>query len=381
MESKWLGRGKAYYNAYKTNHKGININKRYLVIESDDWGSVRMPSIETLKGLMAKGLDLTGGDSNRYNLNDSLAGKGDLTALFETLNKYKDQNNKPAVFTAVSLVANPDFHKIKEHGFTTYYYEPFTKTLERYHGDGAAYQLWQEGIRHHIFVPQFHAREHINIAEWMRALQCRDKETLLAFEQGLWGFNNMKNLASGISFQAAFDFYNPEDLDIQALSIKEGLDLFEKLFGYRASFFVPPNGPFNNSLEKVAADCGIKYMSASKIQIEPQGNGVNKKHFHWLGQKNKYHQLYITRNCFFEPSQEGKEWVSSCLNDMANAFRWHKPAVISSHRVNYIGALNPKNRESGLKQLEQLLTAMLNKWPDIEFCTSNELGDLIAENK
>jgi hypothetical protein len=364
-----------------SNLPGWRTKRKIVVIESDDWGSVRMPSIEILKGLMAKGLDLTGGDSNRYNLNDSLAGKEDLIALFETLTKYKDQNNKPAVFTAVSLVANPDFKKIKEQGFTTYYHEPFTKTLERYYGDDSAYQLWKEGIRQHIFVPQFHAREHINIGEWMRALQSGDKETVLAFEQGVWGFNNMKNLVSGISYQAAFDLYNPEDLSIQALSIKEGLALFEELFGYKAGFFVPPNGPFNNSLEKVAAEGGIRYMSASKIQIEPQGNGVNKKHLHWLGQKNKYNQLYITRNCFFEPSQEGKDWVSACLNDIATAFRWNKPAVISSHRVNYIGELNPKNRESGLKQLDQLLATMLTKWPDIEFCTSNELGDIMAASK
>jgi hypothetical protein len=364
-----------------SNLPGWRTKRKIVVIESDDWGSVRMPSLAVLQGLIAKGLDLTGGDSNRYNLNDSLAGKEDLTALFETLGQYKDRNNKPAVFTAVSLVANPDFHKIKEHDFTAYYHEPFTQTLQRYYGDDSAYQLWKEGIRHRIFVPQFHAREHINIAEWMRALHARDKETLLAFEQGLWGFNNMKNLASGISYQAAFDLYNPADLSIQASSIKEGLILFDKLFGYKASFFVPPNGPFNNALEKVAAEGGIKYMSASKIQIEPQGNGVNKKHLHWLGQKNKHNQLYITRNCFFEPSQEGKDWVNACLNDIETAFRWNKPAVISSHRVNYIGALNPKNRESGLKQLKQLLTAITTRWPDIEFCTSNELGDTMAASK
>ena len=364
-----------------SNLPGWRTNRKIVVIESDDWGSVRMPSLQVFKTLTEEGLDLTGGDSKRYNLYDTLADKNDLTALFETLTSFKDQRRQSPVFTAVSVVANPDFQKIKEDNFKTYFPEPFTKTLQRYHGDMAAYQLWKEGIQQKIFVPQFHAREHLNIAEWMRALQARDNETSLAFEQGMWGFNNKPIADASISYQAAFDLYDPADLEVQAQSIKEGLTLFEELFGYRATFFVPPNGPFNNALEKIAAENGIRYMSASKIQLEPQGIGTNKKVYHWLGQQNQHSQLYITRNCFFEPSQEGKEWVSSCLSDIATAFRWNKPAVISSHRVNYIGSLYPENRERGLKQLKLLLQSIVKTWPSAEFCTSSELGDIIAASR
>lgn len=363
-----------------SNLPGWRTTRKIVVIESDDWGSVRMPSLKSYEKLMAEGLQLAG-ESKRYNNNDTLASDADLSALFETLSKFKDKNNRPAVFTAVSLVANPDFQKIKDNHFSEYFYEPFNKTLEKYYGDNTAFNLWKEGIQHKIFIPQFHAREHLNVAEWMRALQQGDREARLAFDQGLWGFNNKPVANSSISFQAAFDLYEPNDLAMQAASIKEGLDLFENLFGYRASFFVPPNGPFNNSLEKVAADGGIQYMSASKMQIEPVGYGNTKKVVHWLGKKNEHGQLYITRNCFFEPSQEGKDWVNGCLSNISSAFRWNKPAVISSHRVNYIGALNISNRKGGLAQLSQLLQSIVQKWPDVEFCTSNELGDIIAGSK
>lgn len=144
---------------------------------------------------------------------------------------------------------------------------------------------------------------------------------------------------------------------------------------------MPPNGPFNNELEEVAALGGIKYMSASKIQSEPQGQGLQKKRIHWLGQKNLNGQYYITRNCFFEPSAEGKDWVGSCMNDIENAFKWRKPAVISSHRVNYIGGLMEKNRTNGLQQLKNLLNRIQEKWTHVEFMTSSQLGDLISRNK
>lgn len=371
---------KSRLNRNLSNLPGWRTNRKIVVIESDDWGSVRMPSLKAYNKLMADGLELAG-ESKRYNINDTLANHTDLSLLFETLSKYKDKNNRSPVFTAVCVVANPDFQKIKAHNFSHYYYEPFTATLERYYGDNSSFELWKEGISQKIFIPQFHGREHLNVAEWMRALQQGNREARLAFDKGLWGFNNRPTNHSSISYQAAFDLYEPGDLAVQADAIKEGLALFENLFGYKASFFVPPNGPFNTSLEQVAAKCGVKYMSASKIQLEPVGYGKNKKLLHWLGQKNSHDQLYITRNCFFEPSDEGKHWVNSCVENITSAFRWNKPAVISSHRVNYIGALDTTNRERGLTQLSQLLQLIIQKWPDVEFCSSDELGDIMAISK
>jgi hypothetical protein len=119
-------------------------------------------------------------------------------------------------------------------------------------------------------------------------------------------------------------------------------------------------------------------MSTSKIQQEPMGEGKTRMVYHYIGQKNRLGQIYLTRNCFFEPSQPGRDWVDSCLNDIRIAFRCRKPAVISSHRVNYIGALDPKNRESGLRQLSALLKSILQQWPDVEFMTSDELGQFIS---
>jgi hypothetical protein len=363
-----------------SNMPGWRTNRRLIIIESDDWGSIRMPSLKAYRYLEENGIDVIGGDAKRYNQNDTLANQEDLCALFETLNGCKDKNRRAAVITAVSVVANPDFNRIKENNFQEYFHEPFTKTLEKYHGDSKAYDLWKEGIQNKIFLPQFHGREHLNIAVWMRALQSKDKEALLAFEAGIWGYNIKPNFNGSLSFQAAYDYYDPNDLVIQAASIKSGLSLFEDLFGYKATFFVPPNGPFNNQLEKVAAEAGIKYISASKIQLEPQGQGKIKKRLHWLGQKNNNDQIYITRNCFFEPSYEGRDWVNSCLSDISVSFKWNKPAVISSHRVNFIGGLNASNRDRGLKELKALLNAILNKWPDVEFLSSSELGDLIKSS-
>jgi hypothetical protein len=354
-----------------SNIPGWTTKRKLVVFESDDWGSIRMPSIDAFNYLKGKGLDLESGDSLRYNINDTLENADDLSELFQTLSKFKDINENHPKFTAIGLVANPDFEKIKSNKFENYFWEPFTTTLERYNHK-ETFNLYNEGISKGIFIPQFHGREHINIAVWMRDLKNQNKQALLAFNNGMWGFNTKRPFQ--IDYQAAFNLEKIDDLIIQEESIATGLKLFEELFGYKASFFVPPNGPFNNKLEKVAADKGIKFMSASKKQIEPQGEGINKTKFHWLGQKNKHKQRYLTRNCFFEPSDSSKDWVNSCLFEIENSFKWKKPAVISTHRVNFIGGLNEQNRKHGLNELNNLIASILLKWPDIEFISSDQLG-------
>ncbi|SMO50031.1 hypothetical protein SAMN06265379_10240 [Saccharicrinis carchari] len=360
-----------------SNMPGFRTKRKLVVIESDDWGSIRMPNNKVFDKLIDAGIDLND-EGFRFNKYDSLATTEDLTRLFDLLSSHKDAAGRPAVFTPVAVVANPDFDKIRDNKFKTYHYEPFTDTLKKYPGCELSFKLWQEGIRKGIFVPQFHGREHLNVMPWLKALRLGHKNSHLAFDNRMWGISTANDRDIRLEFQAAFDFIDPQDIQYQKEVIKSGLDLFEELLGYRATFFVPPNGPFSKQLEPVCVESGIKYLSASKIQTEPLGNGKSRKRIHWPGQKSSSGLSYLTRNCFFEPSDVGKDWVSSCLNEISSAFKWRKPAVISTHRVNYIGALHIQNRENGLKQLNTLLTQMITRWPDVEFVTSEELGRIVT---
>ena len=357
---------------------GKSVKEKYVIIESDDWGSIRMPSLAALKRLKSKGLSLESGYSKRYNNTDTLASKKDFECLYEVLSKHKDVDGNSPLFTALSLVANPDFDKIKANNFTKYEYEPFPKTLKKY-GEADALPMWKEGIDNNLFYPEFHGREHLNVNVWMRALQAGDKPTKLAFDEGLWAIKT--ETAYNINYQAAFDVQKKSDIEDQKQIISDGLELFEKLHGYKARYIVPPNGAFNNQLLETAAQNGIDFYGASKIQNEPQGQGNHKKALHWLGKINKFDQTTITRNAFFEPNEIGMYGVEDCLKSIHYAFKWNKPAVISSHRTNYIGVHNPKNREKGLRELDELLFRILKQWPDVKFITSTKLGEIISNKK
>ncbi|WP_246392247.1 hypothetical protein [Microbacter margulisiae] len=364
-----------------SNIPGWRTKRKIVVIESDDWGSVYMPDKKSLEALKTKGVPLT----THYVNNDTLESNEDMEMLFDVLRNHKDATGRAVVMTGVNVVANPDFEKISANGFTKYEYELFTETAKHFPGCDRIYDLWQQGIRERLLVPVFHGREHLNVQRWMRLLQKENETVRLAFEYGMSALSKGLHDERLPDLRAAFDIDTPNDLPYLHAVIITGMNAFEKLFGYRSSFFIPTNGPFNNSLEEITASEGVKYIGTGKIQSEPLGDGKYKKHFRYIGKCNKHGQIYLTRNCFFEPNSWEQardwDWVSACLKEIDIAFHCHKPATISSHRVNYMGTIHSENRANGLKKLDILLSEIIKRWPEVEFMTSMELGDLIAKRK
>jgi len=126
---------------------------------------------------------------------------------------------------------------------------------------------------------------------------------------------------------------------------------------------------------------GIEYIQGSTIQLIPlkvDGTKDFVSKWHYFGELNRHNQIFLMRNCDFEPSWDHNvDWVDTCLSEIATAFRWKKPATISTHRLNYIGYIDEKNRDNNLKLLSLLLGEILKRWPDAEFKTSVELGEYI----
>ena len=127
---------------YIKNLPGFHTKRKIVVIESDDWGSNRMPSQEAFEALKSRKII---NDNNRYDRYDTLAGENDLKMLFEVLNSVRDKNGDPAKITAVSVVANPDYEKIAESGFKEYHYELFTDSLRK-RNENNVLELWKKGI-------------------------------------------------------------------------------------------------------------------------------------------------------------------------------------------------------------------------------------------
>lgn len=73
--------------------------------------------------------------------------------------------------------------------------------------------------------------------------------------------------------------------------------------------------------------------------------------------------------------------MSVCLDNIDAAFRWHAPAMISTHRVNFAGAIEPTHRNQSLNDLRELLTEIVKRWPDAEFVSGADMLNVLFKGK
>lgn len=360
-----------------SNAIGWRTKRKIVVIESDDWGSIRTRSKKDYDTMLAKGLSVDRSNFGRF---DALESNVDIQNLFEVLNRHKDSTGRSAVFTPMCIVANPDFEKIKNSDFEHYHYESFVETCKRYPGHDKVHDLWLEGIRQRLFVPALHGREHLSVSRWMNLLKTGNEGMIAAFRHESFGGTFFK----GKEIPEYLGAFHPDlasDIPHLQKILEDAVSLFESICGYKPTHFIAPNREGPKELDATLAAAGVKYLTMSKLRRYPLGNEKYGREFHWMGKKNSLGQIMITRNCGFEPSDPMHiDWVSSCLYEIENAFKWKKPAVISSHRVNYVGFINQENADYGLKELDRLLFQVIQKWPEVEFMTSTELGKIILDN-
>ena len=355
------------------NLPGRSIHRKIVVIECDDWGGIRTPSGEVYAKLAEKWLV---NNDCRYRL-DTMATSTDLEQLFEVLEKERGSDGRAAVVTPVCNVANPDFEKIRQAEFKEYHYEPFTKTLESYNRGGRVMELWMEGMERGIFVPELHGREHLTVQLWLQNLRKGNRDLLYAFDQGYVSLElaDMKPGASG--FRAEFFFNNRKQLPFLENSITSGAALFKEVFGYVPRVFVPSNAIFHPDLESKVASAGIKYLNVWHMNPVPDAKGGLRMKYYRNGKKASSGVTYYIRNCAFEPSEPTYKGVEPTLQQIQAAFRWGKPAIISTHRVNFVGGIDPANRKKGLSELKILLQEIITRWPDTEFRSSADLFKII----
>lgn len=356
------------------NIQGRRIKRKLIVFESDDWGSERIPSKGALQNLENAGISL---GSNPFNFLDSLETEDDLSALFDTLHSFRDRYGNHPSITANCVTANPDFEKIRESRFRAYFYESITRSYSRKKGCVNSLRIIQEGIKEGIFRPQFHGREHLSVCHWLKALQDGDPVLREAFNYGVYGIDHDENAAFRSNFMAAFDAHSEEERRKLEDIIKEGIDMFRDIFGYHSKSFIAPCYIWHPNIENVLNENGIKYIQGLPIQYSPEIGKSYRKIYHYQGERNNLGQIYFVRNCFFEPALNPNfNWIDDCIKRLKIIFFWGKPAIIGTHRINFIGALDEKNRTRNLKNFTYLLSVILKLWPDLEFTTTDKLDDI-----
>lgn len=359
---------------------GWRTHRKIVVFESDDWGSIRMPSRQVYEKCLKAGYRV---DQIAYERFDSLASEDDLELLFELLGNFKDRYGNPPVMTANILAANPDFEKIEASGYEQYFYELIPETFKKYPRHSNNINLWKEGIENGIFYPQSHGREHLNVSLFLKKLRAGDKDVLFGFENRMPGNLSKESAKGGNQYVEPLRYSDPRDKEEKLSFIVEGLDLFEELIGYRSRSFIPPNHLWSPDFDELMSAKGVQFYQGRRKMIEPLPDGEVRFHKHHLGEQNNFGQLYLVRNVSFEPTlmDSGSDPVDHTLKEIAIAFKMNKPAIICSHRLNYVGFIDERNRDNTLILLDKLLKNTIKRWPEVEFMNSAQLGRLIGKKE
>ncbi|MDX2281758.1 MAG: hypothetical protein NW218_19365 [Saprospiraceae bacterium] len=372
----------AFISNLKNNLKNIagwNTKRKLLAFAVDDYGNVRLKNIEAREKLKSKGVKLQG----RFDYLDAMDTREDFEHLFEVLSSVKDWKGAPAIFTPYALSCNTNYETTLMSG--KYVPENLDYTYERLSLEDpvayvGTYKLLKQGIQEKLIRPQFHGREHLNVHLFNALLKEKDPSLLSNLElHSMAGVSNHRDFPN-VTFNEAFAFWIEEEVALHKEVIADGLQQFKHVYGYPSLTFTPPAQQLHPSLYSFVIDqglIGVDKVRATKRHLG-QGHYVSEQNVMGVSKRSNF--VTIVRNCVFEPNEGDINWLNFTFNQIKAAFFWNKPAIVSSHRVNFCGHIDPKNRQKGLNTLKLLLQKVTKTWPDVEFIAIDDLAQLIKND-
>jgi len=360
--------GKIFLVFYKRNLPNAHI----VIFESDDYGGPPI-NLELINEYEKKGYKLL---PKEYKwLQNSYLTVTDLENLYKILEKHKDSRGRHPCFTANIIVSyKPDFEKIKKSNFNHYYYIPHTL-------NEPIVKKWREGIIRKVFYPQLHCREHFDCYKWLKDLKKGNKLILELFKKNLVSLP----LVGMPSYRNVFVPKTLTDKKVWTCQVeakvKDAVEIFYNLFGYYPSSIIAPYYGWDDISEAVWSKYNLKYIQGANyrwIGFNTNGKKIFKKHY--LGERSKYGQIYLIRNCEFEPFKGNNYFY--CFKQVKKAFLLGLPSIIYTHRGNYSSQGIDRNfPKKGLLELDKLLTSIEKNYPDVIYLTSPELGQLLEKSK
>ncbi len=367
-----------FKNLIHSIYSNVKCEKRkIIVIESDDWGLVRIPD-KNISEVLKR--EFYPNFSTPYSQYDSLEQLTDLETLFRILQKHRDSNNNSPTITANFIMENPDFGKIEKDKFEIYYTKNIKETYSNSKDGFKVFNTILKATEEKLFHPQLHGNEHLDWIRWMEFLKDEHSIFRRIFKYGVYSAD-FDMLSIKKNLLAALDFNSENDNLLKSERLLKSTDTFESFFGYRSKSFIAPSYTWTDLNEEFLFKGGVQILQGILNQKKPVGKNNGYKFIkHYNGTRNKLGQVYMMRNVFFEPSllKNRNSVVDQCLKRIKIAFAFGNPVIISSHRVNFMGSLDSNNRDQNLKLLDELLTEILKNWPDVEFHNSESAAKLIT---
>lgn len=147
-----------------------------------------------------------------------------------------------------------------------------------------------------------------------------------------------------------------------AAELDGALAVFARLFGRRPASIMAPDYVWDGRCERLWQQRGLAGIQGKREQrnprwdrLGPAGRLLKAAERTW-SRRVQGQRVYLERNCRFEPAQsgDGAATVEACLREVRAAWARGEPAIVESHRVNFVH-LDPALAAGGREALAELL--------------------------
>lgn len=342
---------------------GLRFSRPVVIFQSDDWGLVGIRDQEGLAELHACGVELGGQPYDSYSLETA----EDLRLLYQVLLRHRDSIGRPPCFVFNFIVANVNFPKVVDSRYARLELLPLDEGIPgKWHRPGLI-EAYREGIENGLIYPAFHGLTHFCQGVAERTLKGDDDRgrllrTLYAVDTPL-----LHSRTPWIRFEYRDDS-GWLNMATQRKLIREGVRLFERVFGTVPVTACAPGYRANNDTRRAWAEVGIRVAQ----------NGPGLSLFPYFD-RNGLLQLF--RNVPFDPALDPVSYdIHHTYKNAQECLAAGKPAVVSVHSINFHSTIR-NNRELTLERLESFLNLLEENHTDLIYANDYDLLRIVTDGE
>jgi hypothetical protein len=343
--------------------EGFHFDRPLVLLQSDDWGRVGLRDRDALEELQSAGIVLGERPYDFYTLETA----EDLSALHALLRRHHDSTGQSASIGMNFIVTNLDFARIEADDFRQIHLLPLCDGLPQGWNRPGLLEAYVEGIREGAFHPALHGVTHFCRGAVERHLASAGERSDLL--RTLW-----RTGTPYIHWRMpwiGYEYWDPEkppderflSADTQRELIGQSVGAFAKLFSTLPRSACAPGYRANESTHQAWAEYGVRAAQNGPGTLTPP---------HLDGQNI----LHVYRTVEFEPALDPAFSVDACLAAAEACFTCAIPAIVSLHSINFHSSVRDF-RSRGLDLLNEFLSALETKYPNLLYLHDEDLCDLV----
>jgi len=345
-------------------HPALRFDRPLVLFQSDDWGRAGVRDREGWEELRAAGLNLGEKPYDFYSLETA----EDLNALAEVLRKHRDSTGRRPAMVMNFIMANVDFDRCFESCLRQIPLRPLTEGLPGAWRRPQLLEAYQQGIRERLFFPALHGLTHFCEPAVARELNIGGERSQLL--KTLW-----RAQTPYIHWRmpwVGYEYWNPEmaperqflPVDDQRAAIRRAAGIFQELFAASPFSACAPGYRANADSRTAWFEAGVRVVQ----------HGPGERRGPHLGEKG---MLSVFRTVEMEPATEPCN-LERLVNQVEQCFAGDLPAVISIHSINFHSTIQDF-RTPTLTLLDEFLTVLEKKWPDLLYVHDADLFSIATE--